>query len=119
MFGVERDVTFDHHLAHNSHSLSYCDIFDLSDFDIRRDVTPGRLRASLRVTIKLACSMESRQNARFMVTRSEARNLPRVTSRLISKLDRVHVNYFRNRASKFDRRIKLFESLCAMGWGCI
>ena len=31
-------------------------------------------------------------HARFSVTRSEARNLPRVTSCLISKLDRVYWN---------------------------
>ncbi len=31
------------------------------------------------------------KNAHFWITRSEARNLPRVTSRLISTLGRVHI----------------------------
>ncbi len=36
--------------------------------------------------------MELRENARFRVTHSEAHNL-RMTSRLISKLDRVYIDY--------------------------
>ncbi len=36
--------------------------YTLSNFVIRHDVTPGRLHASLRVTIKHGCNMELRQN---------------------------------------------------------
>ncbi len=37
--------------------------------------------------------MESRKNARFMVTRSEVRNLAEVTSRLISKLYKLYTEH--------------------------
>ncbi len=39
--------------------------------------------------------MELWQNARVMVTRSEVRNLPEVTSCLISKLYRLYMRVFR------------------------
>ena len=45
-----------------------------------------------RVTINARVVYEIvAKHARVKVTRSEARNLPRMTSRLISKLDRVYL----------------------------
>ncbi len=62
--------------------------YSLSNFEIRCDVIVYLYLR--RGTMKFAWSiMESYQDARSMVTCSEVRNLPRVTSRLISKLDRI------------------------------
>ena len=66
-------------------------IYTLSNFQIMRDVI-AYLR---RVTIKapVVCGITANHSS-FRVTRSEARNLPHVTSRQISKLDRVYVKKY-------------------------
>ena len=72
--------------VHHKKSHSLPTLCPVSNFEIRCDV----IAYLKRVTIKHSCSiMETWQNTRFMVTRSEVRNLPCVTSHLISKLDRV------------------------------
>ncbi len=62
--------------------------YTLSNFEIRHDITSGRLRSSHCMNHKMPvfCS-NSVLHSHFMVTRSEACHLPRVTSRLISKLE--------------------------------
>ena len=52
--------------------------------------------------------MELQQNAHFRVTRSEAHNLPCVTSCLISKLDRVYISYWSFQNSQFLFWMNLF-----------
>ncbi len=63
--------------------------YSLCNFEIRRYFTRGRLCVFRRVTIKLECSVWNRGKTRALYGYSyEIRNLPRVTSRLILKLDR-------------------------------
>ena len=61
--------------------------YSLYSFEIRRDVTSDRLRISGEVlwNARIVYGIAAK-HARFMVTRSEVRNLPEVASRLISKL---------------------------------
>ncbi len=65
--------------------------YSVYNFEIRRDVTSGRLRTSLRVTIKRTCFATIPYTTRaFHGTSPEIRNLLEVTSRLISKLYRLY-----------------------------
>ena len=70
-----------------AHSRNY----SLYNFEIRRDVTSGRLRISgevpwnARVVYGIAAKY-----ARFMAIRSEVRNRPEVTSRLILNLCKLY-----------------------------
>ncbi len=68
--------------------------YSLYNFEIRRDITSSRLRTSLRVTIKRACFAAIPYTTRaFHNTSPEIRNLPEVTSGLISKLYRLNIFY--------------------------
>ncbi len=61
--------------------------YTLSNFEIRRDVICGSLRASWQVTIKHACFAVISHAHFNMVTRLKHA----MTSHIISKLDRVYV----------------------------
>ena len=61
--------------------------YALSNFEIRCDVTCGRLYASMQVTLKHMFYYDSTYYAHFMVTRLKYT----MTSPLVLKLDKVYI----------------------------
>ncbi len=67
-------------------------MYTLSNFKIKCDVTSGRTSCISGEKALNACVYGiAAKNTHFMVTRSELRNLPEVTSRLISKLYKLQL----------------------------